>query len=178
METLHLTCWSWYQRHSVPGAELTAKRYGTLIGKQADSEWLQVVPWGLGKLLLYIQDRYGDPTIYITESGVDVPHENQLSLDKALKDDFRIDYFKVGSTAVGEARWCSVHKPKNALRKYSNEICMPALVLQVCCWCSSSSCRRRQEIPLVLLCLRFLCNPIYLSDQKITPNAGWRSSKL
>lgn len=56
---------------------------------------MHVVPWGLRKLLLYIQDRYNDPDIFITESGVDVPHESRLPLAKALKDSFRIDYFKV-----------------------------------------------------------------------------------
>ena len=85
------------------GVEITAKRYGFLIGKQADSEWLQVVPWGLRKLLIYVQQRYGDPDIYITESGVDVPNENQLPLDKALKDTFRTDYFKARSHAAMSA---------------------------------------------------------------------------
>ncbi len=79
------------------GTTVTARRYGFLIGKQADSEWLHVVPWGLKKLLLYIQDRYDDPHIYITESGVDVPRESKLPLEKALRDDFRTNYFQVSS---------------------------------------------------------------------------------
>ena len=74
---------------------MTARKYGFLIGKQADSEWLHVVPWGLKNLLLYIQDRYDDPDIYITESGVDVPRESRLPLEKALRDDFRTNYFQV-----------------------------------------------------------------------------------
>lgn len=77
------------------GTIVTAERDGVLIGPQADSEWLNVVPWGFGKLLLYIQERYGNPEIFITESGVDVPEESSLPLEKALKDDFRIKYYKV-----------------------------------------------------------------------------------
>lgn len=41
------------------------------------------------------QGRYGDPEIFVSESGVDVPGEAQLRLEDALRDDFRINYFKV-----------------------------------------------------------------------------------
>lgn len=82
------------------GTTVTARKYGFLIGKQADSEWLHVVPWGLKKLLLYIQDRYDDPDIYITESGVDVPRESKLALEKALRDDFRTNYFQVIASRI------------------------------------------------------------------------------
>lgn len=74
---------------------VTAERHGSLIGPQADSEWLNVVPWGFGKLLLYIQGRYDNPEIYVTESGVDVPNESRLPLSTALKDEFRVKYYKV-----------------------------------------------------------------------------------
>ena len=71
-----------------------------MIGPQADSEWLNVVPWGFGKLLVYIKERYGDPEIYVTESGVDVPKESSLTLQEALQDDFRVNYYKVQPGAL------------------------------------------------------------------------------
>lgn len=88
-----------YRKPPFAGTVVTARKYGFLIGKQADSDWLQVVPWGLKKLLLYIQNKYDDPEIYITESGVDVPKESSLPLETALKDQFRIDYFQVASSS-------------------------------------------------------------------------------
>ena len=78
------------------GVEILSSKKARLIGPVADSEWLNVVPWGFGKTLRYVQQRYSDPDIYVTESGVDVPRENSLSLEKALKDNFRVTYFKVG----------------------------------------------------------------------------------
>ncbi|KAF3771923.1 hypothetical protein EJ110_NYTH59155 [Nymphaea thermarum] len=41
----------------------------TLIVLQAASEWLYVVPWGIGEAVNYITKRYGKPPIYITENG-------------------------------------------------------------------------------------------------------------
>jgi len=68
---------------------------GKLIGPLADSSsWLAVVPWGIGKLLRWVHTRYAEPPIYITENGVDVPGESAMSLDDALHDKFRIDYYR------------------------------------------------------------------------------------
>lgn len=80
------------------GAKATAERHGVPIGEQADSEWLYVVPWGLRRLLNYINKRYHHPQIYITESGVDVPNENDIPYPQVLQDEFRIKYYKVGLT--------------------------------------------------------------------------------
>ena len=46
---------------------------GGLIGPVADSEWLYVVPWGFGKVLKWVADRYDNPPIYVTENGCSVP---------------------------------------------------------------------------------------------------------
>ncbi|KAK9794356.1 hypothetical protein WJX73_002180 [Symbiochloris irregularis] len=75
-------------------ASTTYVRDGAPIGPQADSEWLYVVPWGMRRLLNYVNKRYHHPAIYITESGVDVPNENSMPFPDVLQDDFRIDYYR------------------------------------------------------------------------------------
>jgi beta-glucosidase len=67
---------------------------GKMIGEQADSSWLKVVPWGFKKLLLWVAERYGNPGIYVTENGCDVPNESSMSLQDALNDTFRIDFYR------------------------------------------------------------------------------------
>jgi len=37
---------------------------------QATPEWLQVVPWGMRRLLNWVDREYGQPEVYITENGV------------------------------------------------------------------------------------------------------------
>ena len=66
---------------------------GELIGPQADSDWLNVVPTGIYDLLIWLNKRYNKPMFLITENGVDVPGESEMSLEQALKDTFRIDYY-------------------------------------------------------------------------------------
>jgi len=74
-------------------AGTTVFRNGVAIGPAADSSWLYVVPWGIGKLLRYVSLKYGNPPIYITENGVDVPNESSLPLAQALNDTFRVDFY-------------------------------------------------------------------------------------
>lgn len=75
-------------------ATTTTGSNGKPIGVRADSEWLYVVPWGFRSLLNWVAERYGNPGIFVTENGCDVPDESSLPLDKALKDDFRVDFYK------------------------------------------------------------------------------------
>lgn len=49
------------------------------IGPLAESFWLRVVPWSFRSLLNYVDERYGGPEMMITENGVSVPKENDLS---------------------------------------------------------------------------------------------------
>jgi len=63
------------------------------LGYQAESFWLQSVPWGFRKLLNWIHDRYHYP-IYVTENGISVKGENSLSVEDAINDTPRVEYFK------------------------------------------------------------------------------------
>jgi beta-glucosidase len=49
------------------------------------------VPWGLRKILNFVWNRYHVP-IYITENGVPVAGEAQMSLPSLLDDQARVDY--------------------------------------------------------------------------------------
>ena len=57
--------------------------------QKTDMHWA-VVPWGCGKLLEWIADRYGNPDIYITENGCAYDDE---ALDGQIVDQRRIDYY-------------------------------------------------------------------------------------
>ncbi|TVU15613.1 hypothetical protein EJB05_39143, partial [Eragrostis curvula] len=74
-------------------ANLTGVRNGIPIGPQAASPWLYIYPRGFRELLLYVKENYDNPTIYITENGVDEANNKSLPLHEALKDDTRIDYY-------------------------------------------------------------------------------------
>lgn len=69
--------------------------YGNLIGPQAQSPWLNLVPWGFYKTIMWVHERYlhsdfKDVPIVITENGCDAPHETEKPLAEALHDTFRL----------------------------------------------------------------------------------------
>lgn len=72
---------------------LTTSRNGKLIGPVAASNWLHVYPRGIHDLLVYTKRRYNNPIIYITENGIDEANNDKLSLEEALADTHRIDYY-------------------------------------------------------------------------------------
>ncbi|TXG60168.1 hypothetical protein EZV62_014741 [Acer yangbiense] len=74
-------------------ANQTTDRKGILIGPPAASSWLHVYPRGFRDLLIYVKENYNNPTIYITENGVDELNNSTLPLEEALKDPVRIDYY-------------------------------------------------------------------------------------
>ncbi|KAG8064807.1 hypothetical protein GUJ93_ZPchr0004g39500 [Zizania palustris] len=74
-------------------ANFTGVRNGIPIGPQAASPWLYIYPQGFRELVLYVKENYGNPTIYITENGVDEVNNKTLPLQEALKDDTRIEYY-------------------------------------------------------------------------------------
>ncbi|CAO2035430.1 unnamed protein product [Urochloa humidicola] len=82
---------------------LTGLRNGVPIGPQAASPWLFVYPRGFRKLLLYVKKAYGNPTIYITENGIDEANNKSLPLQEALKDPARIEYHRKHFLALHNA---------------------------------------------------------------------------
>jgi beta-glucosidase len=91
----------WYDDMGVN--ETVYDRSGRLIGPQGDSTWLHVVPWGFYKLLKWVKNRYGNPTLFITENGCDVPNESGLSFSSVIQDDFRISYYSQYLKALDQA---------------------------------------------------------------------------
>ncbi|KAE8037053.1 hypothetical protein FH972_009678 [Carpinus fangiana] len=74
-------------------ANLTTERNGIPIGPPAASDWLRVYPRGFLDLLLYIKEKYHNPLLYITENGIDEVNNATLSLEAALVDNQRIEYY-------------------------------------------------------------------------------------
>jgi beta-glucosidase len=67
---------------------------GTPIGPEADSPWLHAVPAEIREHLTYVAKRYKPDGIFVTENGCDVPGENDMPLEEALRDQFRVDFYR------------------------------------------------------------------------------------
>ncbi|XP_031491977.1 beta-glucosidase 6 [Nymphaea colorata] len=65
---------------------------GKAIGDKASSIWLFIVPEGMRHLMNYIKNKYGNPTVIITENGMDDSNNPLIPLKEALKDEKRIKY--------------------------------------------------------------------------------------
>ncbi|XP_042489395.1 beta-glucosidase 13-like [Macadamia integrifolia] len=72
---------------------LTTARNGIPIGPRAASDWLFVYPRGIWELLLYTKQKYNNPVIYITENGISEFNNSTQTLEEALTDNMRIDYY-------------------------------------------------------------------------------------
>ncbi|KAL6010915.1 Beta-glucosidase 44 [Asimina triloba] len=58
---------------------------------QAHSYWLYIVPWGMYKAVTYIKEHYGNPTVILSENGMDDP--GNVSMTVGLRDTTRIHYY-------------------------------------------------------------------------------------
>ncbi|GAU50752.1 hypothetical protein TSUD_410600 [Trifolium subterraneum] len=73
--------------------ELSFDKNGIPLGPRAAAFWLYIYPKGLRDLLLYTKDKYNNPAIYITENGMNEVNDPTLSVEEALLDTYRIDYY-------------------------------------------------------------------------------------
>ncbi|KAI4333181.1 hypothetical protein L6164_018019 [Bauhinia variegata] len=67
----------------------TVGRNGVLIGPKVGVNWVYSYPEGIQALLEYTKRKFNNPTIYITENGVDEVNDGK----KSLVDKVRINYF-------------------------------------------------------------------------------------
>jgi len=63
-------------------------------GIPSNAVWLFKTPDAFRNTLVWLHKRYSGPELWITESGVSGPGEESKGRDFAVRDDFRLDYFK------------------------------------------------------------------------------------
>ncbi|KAH9611372.1 hypothetical protein KSS87_016106 [Heliosperma pusillum] len=74
---------------------------GVPIGPRANSYWLYEVPSGLYKAVTYVKERYGNPTVILSENGMDDP--GNVTLSQGRHDTKRINYYKTYLMALKKA---------------------------------------------------------------------------
>ncbi len=102
-----------YASYPDPNREVVPEVYGNggILEDQnvvltADESWERttmgwsIVPWGCEKLLGWIDERYGQPDIYITENGASF---DDLVVNGAVDDQYRIDFLDGYLSACHEA---------------------------------------------------------------------------
>ncbi|URD75635.1 Glycosyl hydrolase family 1 [Musa troglodytarum] len=77
------------------------ERNGVPIGPRAHSEWLYIVPWGMYKAVTYVKEHYGNPTVILSENGMDDP--GNVTLRQGLHDTTRINYYRSYITELKKA---------------------------------------------------------------------------
>ncbi|KAF2454598.1 beta-glucosidase [Lineolata rhizophorae] len=83
---------------------LMENKAGESIGPETQSVWLRPNGPGFRKLLKWLSDRYGNPTMYVTENGTSIKGENDLPMEGILNDEFRAQYFRDYIKALAQAR--------------------------------------------------------------------------
>lgn len=76
-------------------------RDGVPIGPRANSNWLYIVPWGMYKAMTYIKENYGNPTVILSENGMDDP--GNVTLAAGRHDTTRLNYYKSYLTELKKA---------------------------------------------------------------------------
>lgn len=63
-------------------------------GIKTNAGWLFKTPDALRKTIVWLHKRYKGPEFWITESGVSGPDEESKGREHAVRDAFRLDYYK------------------------------------------------------------------------------------
>nr|AEW67362.1 beta-glucosidase [Coptotermes formosanus] len=98
----NLTLGESYDNDGLLGKTFTSIN-GTSIGNVTEPSWLYNVPWGIGKLIRHINQRYNPGEILVTENGLCVTGEPNWVGDEVLKDQGRIDFYKGYLNAILDA---------------------------------------------------------------------------
>ncbi|XP_021891378.1 beta-glucosidase 44-like [Carica papaya] len=77
------------------------ERNGVPIGPRANSWWLYIVPWGMYKSLTYVKEHYGNPTMIVSENGMDDP--GNVTLPAGLFDTTRVKFYRDYLTEMKKA---------------------------------------------------------------------------
>ena len=80
----------------------TVNSAGTAIGPVAASPWLYVVPWGIRGILNWLNRRYNNTAIYVTENGVDELNTPVAVLNDTWRIDFYTEYIGNVAAAINE----------------------------------------------------------------------------
>ncbi|ERM98127.1 hypothetical protein AMTR_s00095p00053110 [Amborella trichopoda] len=98
----HYTTYYMYDQHIRKGtvmdyqmewhAGFAFARDGKPIGPRAYSPGLYMVPWGIYKAVTCIKENYKNPTIILSENGMDYP--GNVTLLASVHDTKRIDYYR------------------------------------------------------------------------------------
>ncbi|XP_043694664.1 beta-glucosidase 44-like [Telopea speciosissima] len=96
-----------HQTNYIPGYQndwhcgFAFARKGVPIGPKANSYWLYDVPWGMYKVLTYVKEHYGNPTVILSENGMDDP--GNVTIPNGLYDTTRINFYKGYLTQLKKA---------------------------------------------------------------------------
>ncbi|XP_006644213.1 beta-glucosidase 1 [Oryza brachyantha] len=82
-------------------AAFAYERNGVPIGPRANSDWLYIVPWGLYKAVTYVKEKYGNPTMLLSENGMDDP--GNVTVAQGVHDTARVAYYRSYITKLKEA---------------------------------------------------------------------------
>ncbi|CAD6232408.1 unnamed protein product [Miscanthus lutarioriparius] len=82
-------------------AEFVYERNGVPIGPRANSDWLYIVPWGLYKAVTYVKEKYGNPTMFLSENGMDDP--GNVTVAQGVHDATRVAYYRSYISKLKEA---------------------------------------------------------------------------
>ncbi|PON84867.1 Glycoside hydrolase [Trema orientale] len=72
----------------------TAQKDGVFIGQQTEVDWLYVYPQGMEKIVMYIEERYNNTPIFITENGYGYKDNPSSKIEELLNDVERVDYMR------------------------------------------------------------------------------------
>jgi beta-glucosidase len=78
---------------------------GNYPGPATDVFWQFNTPAGLQSMLAYVSRRYQRPEVWVTENGVAVPGEANMTREAALDDGPRLEFLRWGAVIRRSFDW-------------------------------------------------------------------------